>query len=151
MKFKVIILLLFFSKLSLGQIDDSKFRSIVLNKSIVGKKFTFGECNQRGGQETTLIYLGSVKSRKGKTYKIMNSIWTWGMSCRATSRILIFNDQNQYIGNYYIFDSCDLPTKIENGYLIFKNVSNGCDRKMETTINLKNGIPKSVLGNEFES
>jgi hypothetical protein len=151
MKFKVILLLLFFSKLSFGQIDDSKFRIIVLKKNIIGKEFTFGKCDQKSGHETILTYLGSVKTKKGKTYKIMNSIWTWGMSCRETSRILIFNDQNQYVGNYYMFDSCDLPTKLENGYLKFKNANDGCDRKTETTINLKNGIPKSLFGNKFES
>ena len=81
----------------------------------------------------------------------MNSIWTSGISCRATSRILIFNDQNQYIGNYYLLDSCDLPTELKNGCLIFDNVSEGCDRKIKTTINFKKGIPKSIFGYEFES
>lgn len=151
MKFKIILLLLFFSKLSFGQIDDSKFRHAVLKKNIISKEFIFGECDQKGSYETNLTYLGNVKTKKGKTYKIMNSIWTWGMSCRATSRILIFNYQNQYIGNYYMFDSCDLPTKVENGNLIFKNVHNGCDRKVETTVTFKNGIPKSIFGNGFES
>lgn len=150
MKFKIILLLLLFSKLSFGQIDDSKFRSTVLKKNIIGKEFSFGECDQKGGHETTLIYLGSVKTKKGKIFKIMNSIWTSGMSCRATSRILIFNAQNQYIGNYYMFDSCDLPTKLENGFLIFKN-GDGCDRKIKTKINFNIGIPKSMFGNEFES
>jgi hypothetical protein len=151
MKFKAILLLFFFSKLSFGQINDSKFRSIVLKKNLIGKEFTFGECDQKDGHETSLTYLGSVKNKNGKRYKIMNSIWTWGTSCRATSRILIFNDQNQYIGNYYMSDSCDLPTKLENGYLIFKNANDSCDRKIETKINFKNKIPKSLFGNKFES
>lgn len=151
MKYKFTLLLFLLSKLSFGQIDDSKFRPSVLKKNIIGKEFTFGECDQKGGYETILTYLGSVKTKKGKTYKIMNSIWIWGMSCRATHRILIFNSLNQYLGNYYMNSSCDLPTELKDGQLIFNNFSQDCDNQIEKPISFKNGIPKNIFGYKFES
>ena len=151
MKFKIALLLFIISEISFGQIDDSKFRINVLKENIVGKEFTFGECDEKAGTETILTYLGSVKTEKGKTYKILNSIWTWGISCRATTRILVFNEKDEYVGNYYLFDSCDLPTKLENGYLIISNVNDECDRKTESKININQGLPKSILGYNFES
>jgi hypothetical protein len=151
MKFKVTLLLFIISKILFGQIDDTKFRINVLKENIVGKEFTFGECDEKGGTETLLTYLGNVKTKKGKTYKIVNSIWTWGISCRATTRILIFNENNEYVGNYYLFDSCDLPTELKNGFLIISNKKDGCERKTESKININNGLPKSILGYNFES
>ena len=73
----------------------------------------------------------------------MNSVWIWGMSGRATNRILIYNEKNQYLGNYYLTTSSDLPTKLKNGYLIFTNTDKDCDVKIVTRINFMNGIPKS--------
>lgn len=151
MKLQFAFLFLFISKISFGQIDDSNIRLIVLKKNIIGKEFTFGECDQKGGTETTLKYLGSVKTKKGNIYKIMSYVWTWGMSCRETNRILIFNNQNQYLGNYYMNSFCDLPTQLKNGYLIFNNSSQDCDRQIEKPINFKNGIPKNIFGYTFES
>ncbi|MCU4190255.1 hypothetical protein M9Q43_13910 [Flavobacterium sp. HXWNR29] len=152
MKLKVTFLLLFLSFITYGQIDDSNFRLKVLRKNIIGKEFTFGKWNEKGDTETNLTYLGNVKTKKGKIYKIMNSVWNWGISGRATSRILIFNDKNQYIGNYYVTTSSDLPIKLDNGFLIFKNTDSDCDKKVMTKVNFKNGLPKSFYrkcNNEF--
>jgi len=145
MKHKITLLLFILSYLSFGQIDDSKIRLEVLKKSIIGKEFTFGKWNEKGETETNLTYLGSVKTKRGKVYKIMNSVWIWGMSGRATNRILIYNEKNQYLGNYYLTTSSDLPTKLKNGYLVFKNTDKDCDVKIVTRINFKNGIPKSFF------
>jgi len=152
MKLKVTFLLFFLSYISFGQIDDSKFRLEVLKKNIIGKEFTFGKWNEKGETETNLKYLGIVTTKNGKVYKIMNSVWHWGTSGRATSRILIFNDKNQYLGNYYVTSSSDLPTKLDNGFLIFENTDSDCDKKVTTKVDFRNGIPKSFFrkcNNEF--
>ena len=151
-----IILLHILSSTILGQTDNRDYRVEVLKKDIKGKEFTFGKWNEEGATETRLKYLGTLKTEKGKVYKIMNSIWIWGLSSRATNRILVFNHKNQYLGNYYITTPNELPTKIKNGYLIFKNIDGDCNKNVETKINFKNGIPKTIFrkcdnesGNEY--
>lgn len=139
MKFIAIIFLLFLSYHTAAQPDNSEFTQKVLKSNAIGKKFTSGVWNEKGDTETNLTYLGAVKSKNGKTYKIMNSIWTWGISGRVTNRILIFNDRNQYLGNYPITDSENLPIALKKGYLIFKN-STGSIFK----VYLGNGIPEKL-------
>ncbi|MBA0883911.1 hypothetical protein [Flavobacterium undicola] len=146
MKLNITIILLFIiSSVIFGQNDNRDYRVEVLKKDIIGKEFTFGKWNEEVTSETRLKYLGTVKTEKGKVYKIMNSIWIWGLSKRATNRILIFNQKNQYLGNYYITMINELPTKVKNGYLIFKNIDTDCDKNIETKINFKYGIPRTIF------
>ena len=145
MKQILIIILLFSSLVSKSQTNDKNIREIVLKKNQINKEYIFGKWNQNGETETHLTYLGKIKTKKGKIYKIMNSTWIWGQSSRATNRILIFNEKNQYIGNYYVTMVTDLPTKLENGILIFKNVDNDCDKNVESKVNLKNKLPKQFF------
>ena len=128
-----------------GQINDHKIRLQVLKKGVVDSLFIFGKWTESGQEETHLKYLGKMITRSGQTFKIVNSSWFWGHAHRATSRILIFNEKNQYIGNYYLTVVDDLPTSLENGNLIFHNTDAGCDKKVVTIINLKNGLPKSFF------
>jgi hypothetical protein len=72
-------------------------------------------------------------------------MFVWGLSNRATSRILVFNSRNQYVGNYYLTTSSHLPQKLEGGKLIFKNTGKDCDKKLQTIVNLKNGLPKQFF------
>src|SRR5690554_2363334 len=143
-KILTIISLLFFL-VAKSQTNDKNIREIVLKKNLIGKEFVFGKWNENGETETHLTYLGKVKSKKGKTYKIMNYTWIWGQSGRATNRILIFNEKNQYLGNYYVTLDTYLPTKLENGILIFKNLDDDCDKNTSSKVNLKNGLPKQFF------
>jgi hypothetical protein len=119
---------------------------VVLNKNIENKTFIYGKWNEKDGTETHLTYLGKVKTKKGKTFKIMTSIWYWGKSHRATSRILVFNDQNQYYGNYCLGMTYEIPDKLENGNLIFKyNKGETCDKESKTIIDFKNGLPNQIF------
>ncbi|MCD1118082.1 hypothetical protein [Chryseobacterium turcicum] len=127
-----------------AQINDDNIRLKTLQKSNIGKKYIYGKWNEKGGTETHLTYLGNVVSKKG-IYKIMNSTWLWGLSRRATNRILIFNNLNQYIGEYSVIMMSDLPQKFRHGILIFKNKNNDCDRRVSSKINFKNGIPKQFF------
>lgn len=65
--------------LSKTQVNDGNIRLKVLRKNIIGKEFIFGKWNVKGGTETHLKYLGQVKTSTGKIYKIMNSVWIWGL------------------------------------------------------------------------
>lgn len=127
-----------------AQEKDEHIRLEVLRKNIIGKEFVFGKWNDNGGTETSLTYLGTLKSNNGKTYKIMNYVWTWGMSCRATRRILIFNHKNQYLGNYYAPTGSSLPKEIKDGILVFANKDRECDKKIISKISFKNGLPKEI-------
>lgn len=128
-----------------SQTNDQNIRLKVLCFNQIGKEFTFGKWNENGGTETHLKYLGKTETKKGKIYKIMTSIWIWGLSRRATNRILIFNEKNQYLGNYYVTMNTDLPTELENGILIFRNLDTDCDKNRATKINLKNGLPRQFF------
>jgi hypothetical protein len=142
--FTTFILILVISSAN-GQVDDQNIRREVLEKGIIDSLFVFGKWTEEGQNETHLKYLGKVITKNGKTFKIVNSIRFWGLSHRATSRILIFNDRDQYVGNYYITMTYDLPTKLENGKLIFKNTSEHCDKELTTVVNLENGLPNQFF------
>lgn len=141
----LLIVFLGFSFLGKSQINDENIRVKVLRKKLIGKEFVFGKWSENGGTETHLKYLGKVKTSKGKTYKIMNSIWISGMSSRATNRILIFNENNQYLGNYYVTTDLDLPTELKNGILIFENSDPDCDKNIASKISFKHKLPKEFF------
>lgn len=128
-----------------GQVNDQAIRQKVLKNAIIDSVFVFGKWTEKGGTETHLKYLGQVKTKHGQTFKILNSSWFWGLSHRATSRILVFNGNNQYLGNYYVTVTTELPTKLENGILIFKNADNYCDKNLKTTLDLTKGLPKQFF------
>lgn len=138
-------LTLTFAIYSNAQVSDQTIRQKVLVKAIVDSSFVFGRWTEKGGTETHLKYLGQVTTKHGKTFNILNSSWIWGLSHRATSGILVFNDKNQYVGKYYVGMTTDLPTKMENGKLIFKNTDEDCDKNLTTIVDLKNGLPKQFF------
>lgn len=124
---------------------DHAIRLDVLLKNQIGKVYVFGKWTERGTFETHLTYLGEVKAKNNQVFKIMNSTWIHGLSARATNRILVFNGNNEYIGNYYVSTIGDLPTELKNGALVFKNMNNDCDQNIVSKISLKNGLPKQFF------
>lgn len=128
-----------------GQDADQNIRLQVLQKGIIDSTFIFGKWTEGGNTETHLTYLGQVITNHGQTFKIVNSICFWGLSHRATSRILIFNSKNQYVGNFYLTIAYDLPSNLVDGKLIFKNTDKDCDNKLTTIVDLKNGIPRQFF------
>jgi hypothetical protein len=129
-----------------GQLNDFEMQRVVLKNEIVDSLYIFGKWTENGQTETHLKYLGKVVTPDGRIFKIMNSCYFWGLSHRATSRILIFNDQNEYLGNYVLGMTSDLPNKLENGKLIFDNNDNkSCDKTLISIVNFLNGIPKEIF------
>ena len=128
-----------------AQLSDQAIRQKVLEKAIVDSSFIFGKWTEKGGTETHLKYLGQVTTKHGQTFRILTSSWFWGLSHRATSRILVFDDKNKYVGNYHVTMTTDLPTKMDNGKLIFKNIADNCDENLMTIIEMKNGLPKQFF------
>lgn len=135
-----LLLLIILSTKALGQTKQQDLRLSILRKNIVGRDFIF---KTKDNSTTHLKYLGVLRSKKGDSYKVMNSIWLWGQAHRATSRILIFNRNNKYLGNYYLTVTDDLPSFIKDNELVFINNAkdSDCDLKSTTRINFHNGIP----------
>ena len=67
----------------------------------------------------TFTYVGNVLTKSGTTYKIGFLETVWGESCRATNRLLIFDAQNKYLGQYYGIDTDPTKIQIRKGVLSF--------------------------------
>lgn len=128
-----------------AQINENEMRLKVLKKNLIGKQFVFGKWTANGETETHLSYLGQITTTRGKNFKILNSVSFWGQSRRATSRILIFDGNNNYVGNYYLTSIYDLPTKLIDSKLVFYNTDFNCDKKTVTTVDLKKGLPNKFF------
>lgn len=129
---------------SFGQSRGNNIRSEVLLKNIAGKKYVFDYSKKKDHDETQLTYLGILKAIDGRQYKVMSYCWIWGISKRATNRILIYSAQNKYLGDYYLTTIDELPTKIESNQLIFKVKDDSSSKVTITRISFKKGIPKSI-------
>jgi len=146
MTLRTIFTILFFLTLAhaFGQVSDSDMQQKVLRQNKVGKTSRF--IHQDDSTATYLKYLGQIKSNKGDSYKIVTSTWIWGHSHRATNRILIFDSNNKYLGNYAVTMTYDLPDKIEGNKLVFLNTDNSdCDVKLVTELSFSDGIPKEFF------
>ena len=141
MKLTILILLFAIQTTTLAQADDHIIRQHVLEKDIIDSTFVFGNWTENGGTETHLTYLGEVKTDTQQAFKVMNSVWLWGISQHATNRILVFNEKNQYVGEYRISTTDDMPTKLRDGVLIFENTGADCDNNLITKIDLTRGLP----------
>jgi len=145
-KFKNTILLTFiltFGTLSysLGQVTEENMRETVLKKGIRDSLFIFDFSRPNNHNETQLKYLGTLKSKDGRAFKIMTYCWIWGLSQRATNRILIYNQNDKYLGNYKLDMRYELPVKIEKNQLLFKVDENAQPQR----ISFSNGLPKQIM------
>jgi len=146
MRHIISILILFFSTCAFCQVNDSLIRLQVFNNEIVDSVFVFGKWTKNGETQTELMYLGQITTDSGKVFKIINSSWIWGLSKRATNRILIYDSKNKYIGNYSLNTKLDLPDRLEESQLIFNNLDKDeCDKSIITKIDLKQGFPMQIF------
>ena len=148
MKHHVAILTLFLlqSLFSNGQVNHKKSFQVALENDEVGKEISFSQTKGKDYDSLVLVYLGDIKTQSDKILKILTSRWYWGLSPRATSRIIVFNQKNQYLGDYYLSMTYDVPDKIEGTSLVFFNEKGSdCTPNLVTKISFRNGIPKSFF------
>lgn len=145
--FLIIITILFTIDIVSAQSENQEdvFRKSVLHKAIIKKTFTLGKWTKEGETELQLSFLGQVKTKSREIFKVVNSIYLFGLSCKATPRILIFDRYNQYLGNYYVGIIDDLPRLLKNGKLIFRNSSADCDTSLVTIVDFTDGLPKEFF------
>lgn len=130
-----------------GQTDGYEIHLQVLEKGIVDSVFVFGKWDTIAyAEETQLWYLGQLTTTNGKTFKIMNSSLFWGWSRRATNCVLVFDAEHKFVGYYGMTMTCNLPSKLIEGRLIFTNtLKEGCDKSLTTEIDLKQGFPEAIF------
>jgi hypothetical protein len=144
MKFLSLLATLLFScTFSFSQTDHKRAFQLVLEGDAIGKEYSFGRWDGNTHDSLVLVFLGEVKTNKGRLIKILTSRWYWGLSFRATSRIILFSQKNEYLGDYRLTMNYDLPDKIEDNALIFVNdPGNDCTHSLVKRISFKKGIPK---------
>lgn len=143
----VLSLVLVFPILSYAQVNPFKAYRTTLQHAQVGKEFFFDKSRKDDLDSLVVVYLGQIITTKGRILKFLTSRWYWGFAPRATSRIVVFNEKNQYLGDYYLTMTYDVPDKIENKSLVFisnENSSN-CPPGFVTRISFRNGIPKQFF------
>ena len=150
----ILLFSIFLSVKIFGQVDHAKAYQIVLRRNQVGKTCSFSQSKEilfsktwlRDYDSLALVYLGTIKTKKKKTLKFLTSRWYWNTSPRATSRIIVFDEKDQYLGDYYLTMTYDVPDKIEGNSLVFiNNKESDCTPNLVTKVSFKNGIPKSFF------
>jgi len=142
----ILLAILFKGFLSYGQVNHKQAFKVALENDEVGKEISFSQTKRKNHDSLVLVYLGDIETKKGKKIKILTSRWYWGLSPRATSRIIVFNQKNQYLGDYYLTMTYDVPNKIEGTSLVFINEKGSdCTPDLATKVNFRNGIPKSFF------
>lgn len=146
----VVILILFSSFQKETNKDDSfqklkQLRLTVLKKGEIGKSFEFDLTQQESCNKTKITYLGILTTSKQKKYKLLDSFWVTGTSCRGISRLVIYDINNLYIGNYYFSMPYSLPDALKNNKIIYTKNLEDCDGRKGTEISFKNGLPKSFM------
>jgi hypothetical protein len=130
---------------SVQTFDDLKqLRLKVIKDSVIGKKFYFDFTKVDGCNKTFISYLGQIKTNKNKNYKILICFYVHGQSCRGTSRIVIYDLDNKYIGNYCVTMS-DLPDTIINNNLVYLKPDSDCNFRKGTKISFDNGLPQNLF------
>ena len=121
-----------------SQVNDHEIRQQVLEKGVSDSTFIFGMWSESGGTETQLTLLGQVTDTRGRCFKVMTSVWIWGLGKRATNRILIFSGTNRFLGQYDAMVVDDLPDRLEQGSMVF--VSERAEPCVER-VDLTRGLP----------
>ncbi len=132
--------------ISYGQVNHKKAFQLALQHAKVGKEISFSQTKDKNYDSLVLVYLGEIITRRGQHLKILTSRWYWGLSPRATSRIVVFNGKNQYLGDYYLTMTYEVPDKIEGNSLLFINEKGSdCTANLVTKVSFRNGVPKTFF------
>ena len=150
---KVLGLIIIWTSYSFGQVEDNDksfnelkmIRLSVLKNNIIGKKYYYDYTKDTNCNKTCLRYLGQLKTKNNKIYKVMTCFYVHGQSCRGTSRILVYDSRDNYEGNYYVGMPEDLPDSIVNNSLVYLRSNSECEFRKETKISFVNGLPKTIF------
>jgi len=114
-------------------IDSFKIQRSIINQLILNTPPDFINdeddeiCNMNFG------YLGIAKTKLGVEFRIATLSEDIGNACRNTTRVLIYGQNFNYLGNYYTPNI--LPTSLDQNTLIGQDLN---------SVDLSNGIPDSA-------
>ncbi|MFC4230620.1 hypothetical protein ACFOW1_01870 [Parasediminibacterium paludis] len=101
--------------------------------------------SRSGYNKTCITYLGIIKSKENKSFKILSWGRIWGTNRHTTGVILVYDSSNEYIGKYILGSFYDLPNKIKNNRLyFFKKKNSNCNSFLITKIDFNDGPPKEI-------
>jgi len=121
----------------------NELRIKVLEADSVGKDYEYDLTGQEGCKKTKLTYLGFVTTKNQKKYKLLNSFWVTGYSCRGISSLYIYDMNNVYIGNYSFDMPYELPDALINNEIVYYTNHEDCESRKGRRISFKNGLPKT--------
>lgn len=93
---------------------------------------------------TYVTFLGSVFNKE-KEFKIITIRNVWGMNSHTNGYIWVYDTRNRYLGRYVLGDARDLPIKLVHNQLFFSNKDKGCDKIINSKINLRFGLPGKIF------
>lgn len=132
-------------KYSLEYAKLLKLEHLALTQNVIGKSYEYDLTGTKNCNKTEIKYLGTVKTKKGKKYKILTSFFVFSTSgdmCHGTSNIKIYDMKNRYIGKYYVSMPVSLPDALRDNKLIYLENWQECNLRKTGVINLSNGLPK---------
>lgn len=146
-------LLIFLTGMVFGQPSEDpysytalkRFRQKALKENFIGKKYYYDLTHVKGCNPTCIRYLGPLETNRGNQYKILTSFYVHGSSCRGSSRIVIYDLHNRYLGNYYVTLPDDLPDTIINNKLVYTDGSPDCEFRKGKSISFEKGLPKIIF------
>ena len=126
-------------------VDESEYLKVI-RKNKKGNEFVYDASKGEIADKTWLRYLGNITTKQGIIYKVVTSIWVWGYSKRGTTRILLFDSRNRYVGNFVLGMTYEAPTKVRENKLIFEYPKGeSCDYKLKREVSFADGIPKQFF------
>ncbi len=138
----VVILTLFLVNAAFAQRTSAELRKLVLEQNVVDSTYTFDRSYPPDLDIIQLTLLGDIKLSNDQSVKILNSAWTWGADTTTTSRIIILDQDNNFLGDYNFYGFDKLPKRISNENLIFSYVNEETGVSKDTSINFRDGPPK---------
>lgn len=133
---------------SLEYIKLLKLEHLALKANVIGRSYEYDLTGIKPCNKTEIKYLGIVKTKKGKKYKILTSFFVFTTTkdmCHGTSSIKIYDMKNRYVGQYYVGMPDSLPDALRKNKLVYLENWPECNLRKAGVINLSNGLPKSFF------
>jgi hypothetical protein len=110
----------------------------------VGKAYVADLTGREDCNKTKVKYLGIVRTRQVRSYKILTSFFVFSASstCHGSSSIKIFDMKNRFIGAYYVGMPEGLPDILRKNKLLYLENTEECNLRKTRSINLSNGLPR---------
>ena len=121
-----------------------KYELLALKNEKIGKAYMYDLTHKKDCDKTSIKYLGIIKTKKGKKYKVLSSFFVFSaaITCHATSNIKIYDMENKFVGKYYVGMPYDLPAKITENKFIYWTKSKECDSRNGFLMSFEKGLPK---------